>query len=81
LPRYSSSVTGPPRFSCDGDEGAPACMIVNWSASRSGAAPCQCSTPAGVNHGCPGCISCMGPPRTWCRPRPSSIMSSWPHSE
>src|SRR5207244_3257318 len=34
--------------------------------------------PALVHHGWPGGISRSGPPRSCVRPRPSSIISSWP---
>ena len=45
---------------------------------RSGAAPCQCSSPGSKKTRSPGRISSSGPPRRCARPTPSVTKIVWP---
>src|SRR3954470_20134037 len=46
--------------------------------TQSGAAPCQCSSPGGIQTVSPGRRTRTGPPRAWARPRPVRTWSVWP---
>ena len=45
---------------------------------RSGAAPCQCSSPGSKKTRSPGRMTSTGPPRRWARPMPSVTKMVWP---
>ena len=45
---------------------------------RSGAAPCQWSSPGSKKTRSPGRMTSIGPPRRWQRPTPSVTKIVWP---
>lgn len=75
VPRYCSaltcsihSTTVPLSFSA----------MAIWVMTLSGAAPCQCFTPAGIQTTSPCRISSIGPPHRCTRPVPAVTIRVWP---
>jgi hypothetical protein len=52
-------------------------VIARCVIELSGAAPCQCFTPAGMRTTSPGRISCLSPPHCCTRPTPALTTSTW----